>query len=296
MRYSKLIKNIQAYISLARLEKPIGVILLMLPCWWGIALATPPLTLPDPILLIVFAWGAFFLRGAGCTYNDYIDRNIDRQVARTAFRPLAAKTINTQNAFYFLLIQLFLGALTLCWLSPIAIVIALSSVVLVLLYPYMKRFTWWPQAFLGLTFNIGILVGYATIRKNLDMSAWLLYGAGLSWTIIYDTIYAHQDREDDALIGVKSTARLFGQHSKIILGFFAFLLIGLLGGTLYISNPPSSHLVWIVVAGFIVLAGLLGRNIWSVNIHHPLSCLRAFRFHRWIGLAIFLLIIGSKFW
>lgn len=291
-----MIKNLPVYVALARWDKPIGTILLMLPCWWGIALATPNFNYPDPFLLWVFAWGAFFMRSAGCTYNDYIDRDIDRQVIRTASRPLAAKTIQTKHAIYFLFIQLFLGSLTLYWLPPLAILIALLSLIFVLLYPFMKRFTWWPQAFLGLTFNIGILVGYATVQNNLDVSACLLYGVGICWTIIYDTLYAHQDKEDDALIGVKSTARLFGRHSKMILSLFAFLLIVLLGGSLYVNTPPTSHLIWLHIGGFIALASLLGGNIGGVNIHDPLSCLRAFRFHRWIGLAIFLLIAGSRFW
>ncbi len=287
-----MLNKLYFFIELGRWHKPIGIILLMLPCWWGVALATPTSQLPSPFLLLVFAWGAFWLRSAGCTYNDIIDRHIDRQVSRTKQRPIAAGHITVSQGYYFLAVQMILGSLALYWLSIPAIIISLSALVLVFMYPFMKRFTWWPQAFLGFTFNIGVLVGYSTVTNEISVASLLLYACGICWTIIYDTLYAHQDREDDALIGVKSTARLFGHLTKPVLYLFAGMQVVLL---IYVMITSAINMSITSITAIILTSALLFINIHKCDINKPLSCLNAFRFHRWIGLMIFVTLMISKY-
>ena len=196
------------YLRLARLDRLIGVWLLLLPCWWGLALAGAGVT--EMRLFILFAIGAVIMRAAGCTINDMADRKFDVQVARTATRPLASGEVSMARAGVFLALLLAAGLALLTAFNAMTFVLALAALPLVALYPFMKRITWCPQAFLGLTFNWGALLGWTALRGELESAALALYGGAALWTLGYDTIYAHQDKEDDALVGVRSTARLLG--------------------------------------------------------------------------------------
>src|SRR5262249_12147565 len=216
--------SLRPYCRLARLDRPIPIWFLLLPGWGSIARAAPAGGIPSIRLLILFAIGAVVMRGAGCTINDMADRDFDRRVVRTAGRPIASGAISMPRAVIFLALQLLLGLVILLQLSPLAITLGVASLALIVTYPFMKRVTYWPQAFLGLTFNWGALMGYAAATDRLDRAPLLLYAAGIAWTLVYDTIYAHQDKEDDALIGVRSTALKFGAASRRWLVFFAAVM------------------------------------------------------------------------
>ena len=191
------------YLRLIRIDRPIGTWLLLFPCWWSLSLAAASEgRLPDWRLALLFAAGAFIMRGAGCTFNDLADRDIDAKVARTAGRPIPSGQVSPRQAGLFLALQLLAGLLILLQLNGFTIWLGLASLALVFSYPFMKRITYWPQAWLGLTFNWGALMGWAAVTGGLGPAALLLYAAGIAWTLGYDTIYAHQDKEDDALIGV----------------------------------------------------------------------------------------------
>ena len=266
------------YALLARLDRPIGTWLLLIPCWWGLALA--PTTF-DLWLAFLFVIGAFAMRGAGCTINDLADRDFDRQVERTRNRPLASGRLNTRQALAFLALQLVIGALILTQLPPFAIIVALASIPLIVIYPFMKRITYWPQAFLGITFNWGILVGYSAMTGTIDAPALLLYAAGIFWTLGYDTIYAHQDKEDDALIGVKSTAlRLGSETQKWVWGFYAAMIL-LIGCTGLLAG-----LGWLFYPALLVPAFMLAHQAHTLDIDDIEGCLAGFRTHRFVGIAV----------
>jgi len=201
-------EGLRPYLRLARLDRPIGTWLLLLPCWWATAMAAPGW--PDPWFLGLFAVGALVMRGAGCTVNDIADREFDKKVARTAGRPIASGQVSVAQALAFLALQLGIGLAVLLQFNGYTVILGVSSLALVAIYPFAKRVTYWPQFVLGLTFNWGALVGWAAVTGGLEAPAVLLYAAGILWTMGYDTIYAHQDKEDDVLIGVKSTALKFG--------------------------------------------------------------------------------------
>ena len=277
------------YGRLARLDRPIGTWLLVFPCWWAIALAAPSGGWPSLWLLILFGFGAVVMRGAGCTFNDIVDRNIDRQVARTAGRPIASGDIGLVPAIVFLAIQLLIGFFILLLLRPFAVGLGIGSLLLVATYPFMKRVTYWPQAFLGLTFNWGALMGYAAATGEISLPAVTLYGAGIAWTMVYDTIYAHQDKEDDALIGVRSTALKFGGRTKRWLALFAVAMLALLALTILLAG--LGRIAWLAVAGaaFHLLWQILG-----VDIDNPGDCLNKFRTNRWLGWIIFAGILAGR--
>ncbi len=248
--------GLRPYASLARWDRPIGWWLLMWPCWWSAALAAIAAGHPLPNLwhLALFMIGAIAMRGAGCTYNDIVDRDIDANVARTKMRPIPSGAISVRNAKIFMVAQSLVGLIVLLQFNPFAILVGLCSLLVVAIYPFMKRITSWPQAVLGLAFSWGALMGWAGAFGSLAAPAFLLYVGGIAWTIAYDTIYAHQDREDDAIIGVKSTARLFAHNTKFWISvFFAaalglFLAAGLTAGAgwpfvLFIA-APAGHAVW----------------------------------------------------
>ncbi len=275
------------YLRLARADRPIGTWLLMWPCWWGLALASSTVgaSWPDPILLGLFALGAFIMRGAGCTYNDIIDRDIDAQVARTAARPIASGQVSVTRAWVFVGALCFLGLIILLTLNAFTILLGVASLGLIAIYPFMKRLTYWPQIFLGLAFNWGALMGWAAVTGALTLTPLLLYGAGIAWTLGYDTIYAHQDKDDDALVGVKSTALKFGQNTKSWLwGFYGltFFLLALAGN--------ATGLAW---PFFVVLSFAGGHLVWQIktlDINAPDNCLTLFRSNRDFGALIFLAI------
>ncbi len=249
---------------------------MLFPGWWGIALAAP--RWPDLRLMALFALGAVVMRGAGCTLNDVADRHYDGQVARTRLRPLPSGAVTARQAVGFLLLQLGIGAAVLFSLNRISVLLGIAVLGLIGSYPFMKRITYWPQVFLGLNFNWGALVGWTAAAGTLGRPALLLYLGGIFWTIGYDTIYAHQDKEDDALIGVKSSALALGQHTRPWLFVFyaaAVLLWGLAG--------------WVVGLGGWFWAGLAAATVqllWQaagVNIDQPADCLAKFRSNRSVG-------------
>lgn len=270
--------SLRPYCRLARLDRPIGTWLLLFPCWWSIALGAPAGGIPSIRLLVLFAIGALVMRGAGCTINDMADRDFDRRVARTASRPIASGAISMRRAFVFLGLQLLLGVVILLQLSPLAIVLGVASLALIVTYPFMKRVTYWPQAFLGLTFNWGALMGYAAATDRLDPGPLLLYAAGIAWTLVYDTIYAHQDKEDDVLIGVRSTALKFGAASRRWLVFFAAIMLLLLAAMMIVAD--------LGLFGWLALAGAAAHLAWqiaTVDFDDPADCKGKFRANRWVG-------------
>jgi 4-hydroxybenzoate polyprenyltransferase len=276
-------RTIRPYIRLARLDRPIGSWLLLFPCWWAIALASPdPLTPEFATLFILFGIGAVTMRGAGCTYNDICDRDFDAQVARTRDRPLPAGEVTVVQAGLFMAVLLAIGFAVLISFNHFAIGVGVASLVLVFTYPLMKRVTFWPQFFLGLAFNWGALLGWAAVRSEIALPAILLYVAGIFWTLGYDTIYAHQDRPDDPAAGIKSTARRLGLGSKPWLyGFYAatIFFLGLTGHMIGLGWP-----FW---AGLGLGALQLAWQVADVDIDDPPDCLAKFKSNRLFGWLIF---------
>ena len=205
------------YLRLSRFDRPIGSWLLLMPCWWSAALAAGIARDVSqlPLVIVLFFIGAFVMRGAGCAWNDITDRDLDARVERTRSRPLPAGQISVAQAFAFLVLQALIGLAVLLQFNRFAILTGIASLVIVAVYPFMKRITWWPQVVLGLAFSWGALMGFAVTLGRIDLTALVLYAGSIAWVIGYDTIYAHQDTEDDALIGIKSTARLFGARTHL---------------------------------------------------------------------------------
>ena len=284
------------YLRLSRADRPVGTWLLLIPCLWAIALAAAA----DPAgpgradiwLVASSAVGAFLMRGAGCTWNDLTDRDIDAAVARTRSRPLPSGQVTAQQALVWAIVQSLLAACILFTYNATAILLGVASLGLVAIYPFAKRFTWWPQIFLGLAVNWGALLLWAAHQGSLGWPPLLLYGAGIAWTLFYDTIYAHQDREDDALIGVKSTARLFGDHSRPWLQGFLVLSVLLMAAAILAALLPLGRPLQLAVA----LGGVWGfgwHMAWQLarlDTDDPARCLMLFRSNRDAGLiaALFL--------
>ena len=274
--------RLRPYAELARLDRPIGGWLLFWPCLWGLALAAAPQNIYPPLHLIgLFLVGAFVMRGAGCTFNDIADRHIDAQVARTAGRPLPSGRVSVMAAWGFLLAQALVGLVVLLQFNVTTIFIGVLSLVLVAIYPFMKRITYWPQLFLGLAFNWGALVGYTSLTGQLHLPAGALYAAGIFWTLGYDTIYAHQDREDDELVGVKSSALKLGENTRVaVLIFYAASLACLaLAG----ARGGVGLLFW---AGLAIAAWQLAMQVYRLDIDDPARCLRIFKSNRDAGFVI----------
>ena len=282
--------SIRPYLRLARADRPIGSWLLLLPCWWsaGLAAIAAGHPYPDPWHLALFFVGAFVMRGAGCTWNDILDRDLDARVARTRSRPIPSGQVSVTAAAAFLAVQALIGLLVLLQFNRFTILVGIASLGIVAVYPLMKRVVWWPQIVLGLAFSWGALMGFAALFGRLDAAAFLLYAGSIAWVIGYDTIYAHQDREDDALIGVKSTARLFGARTRpVLLGFYALavLLIGLAG--VAVETGP------VFVLGCILFGAHLGWQIDRLDIDDPDQCLRLFKSNRDAGLILFAAMVGD---
>lgn len=278
----------QDYALLARLDRPIGTWLLLIPCWWGLTFGDWPFRFD---LAILFAIGAVAMRGAGCTINDLADRKFDAQVERTRNRPLASGRLSVTQALIFLALQLAIGLVVLLLIPRAAQIVALASVPLIVIYPFMKRITYWPQAFLGITFNWGVLVGCAAVTGTVTWPALCLYLAGIAWTLGYDTIYAHQDKEDDLLVGVKSSALRLGSSTlKALWGFYATTMV-LIAGAMLASGidafwlvlliAPTAHLVW---------------QIRTLDIDGRANCLERFRSNRTAGLLILLVLAIGQFY
>jgi 4-hydroxybenzoate polyprenyltransferase len=277
------------YLRLSRADRPIGTWLLLLPCWWTIFLAAAAggggLTAHELWLFVGSSLGAFLMRGAGCTWNDITDRDIDGRVARTRSRPIPSGQVSVKQALVWLVAQALVAFLILLTFNFNAILLGIASLATVAIYPFAKRFTWWPQVFLGLAFNWGALLLWTAQSGSLGWPAVLLYLAGISWTLFYDTIYAHQDREDDALIGVKSTARLFAENTKLWLRGFLVGTVGLMGLAALTALSEAS-----VLALVLALAGIWGMGwhmLWQLqhlDIDDTATCLRLFRSNRDTGL------------
>lgn len=275
------------YLRLSRADRPIGTWLLFAPCLWGIGLAAMEGGFRpwDIWLVISCGVGAFLMRGAGCTWNDLADVEFDAAVARTRSRPLPSGQVSKRHAMLWMVVQAGIAALILFSYNWLAIGLGIASLALVAIYPFAKRFTWWPQVFLGLAFNWGALLAYAAHTGEVTISAVMLYGAGMAWTLYYDTIYAHQDREDDALIGVKSTARLFGANTRPWLWGFA-ALAALLAALAILLSGAGSLPKTIALAGALAFGAHMLRQMQSLDLDSPASCLRIFRANRDTGLIL----------
>jgi 4-hydroxybenzoate polyprenyltransferase len=272
------------YLRLSRLDRPIGSWLLLMPCWWSSALAAG--VAHDlsqlPLILALFFVGAFVMRGAGCTWNDITDRNLDALVERTRSRPIPAGQVSVPQAAAFLVVQALIGLAVLLQFNRTAVVTGIASLVIVAVYPFMKRIIWWPQIVLGLAFSWGALMGFAVTLGRIDATALTLYAGSIAWVIGYDTIYAHQDSEDDALIGIKSTALLFGARTQAALMAFYGLAVVLIGAALALDGARWP--AWIGLAAF---AGHLAWQIGRLEIGDPGLCLRIFKSNRDAGLLLF---------
>ena len=271
------------YLRLARLDRPIGSWLLLMPCWGSVGLAAIHARSQVNLWhLVLFFVGAFAMRGAGCTWNDIVDRDLDTRVERTRSRPIPAGQVTVAAAAGFLLLQALVGLVVLLQFNRFTVYIGFLSLAVVAVYPFMKRITYWPQIVLGLAFSWGALMGWPATFGRLDLPAFLLYAGAISWVIGYDTIYAHQDREDDALIGIKSTALLFGERTKSMLALFYALVVALIalagwragGGVVFALGLGAfaAHLAW---------------QIMRLDIHDPVLCLVVFKSNRDAGLILF---------
>ena len=281
------------WLRLSRADRPIGTWLLLIPCYWAIALAavSDGWGWIDLWLVPACTIGAFLMRGAGCTWNDYTDRHFDGEVARTASRPIPSGQVTPTGALVWMVIQALLAALILFTFNWVAIVLGVLSLAIVCVYPFAKRFTWWPQVFLGLAFNWGALLLWAAKTGGLGVAPVALYLAGIAWTLHYDTIYAHQDREDDALIGVKSTARLFGEDTATMLWRFT-AITGVFAASAVLAAGGGFF-------GLLGLAAMIGHMIWQIrtlDIDDPDRCLTLFWSNRWAGMAFLAgLVLDSLF-
>ncbi len=289
------------YVRLARLDRPIGAWLLLWPCWWSLALAATAalpegsawsgLGLPDPALLALFALGAVAMRGTGCVYNDIVDRDLDARVARTRSRPIPSGQVSVTEAAVFMTVLGLVGLGVLLSFNGFAVWLGLAALPLVAVYPFAKRVTDWPQALLGLAFNWGALLGWAAATGGLGWTPLVLYGAGVTWTLGYDTIYALQDKEDDALIGVRSTALLLGARARLgVAGFYAVALVMLaLAGAL-------AGLGWPFYAVLLAATAQLGWQTATLDSDDAANCLHRFRSNKHFGWLVFAGIVLGQVW
>lgn len=292
---------LKPYLKLGRFDRPIGYWLLLWPCWWSLALASREQPTgwqfsvaggngwPDPLLLLLFYIGAISMRAVGCTYNDIVDRDIDALVKRTALRPLASGQISLPQSIFFMVIMALIGLAVLLTFNGFAIVLGLGSLGIIAIYPHMKRITYFPQIFLGLAFNWGALLGWAVLTGKLAPAAVVLYIAGVAWTLGYDTIYAHQDKEDDLIIGVKSMAIKLGEHTRPCLAvFYAVTTVGILVAGWLIEAQ------WIF---YVCLIAVISHFVWQVikvDFDSSEDCLAKFRSNHMLGGLVFVAIISGN--
>ncbi len=278
--------KLMPYVQLMRLDRPIGTWLLYWPCVFGLVLGAAAESRPfgawrDILYVVLLGIGAIVMRGAGCTYNDIVDRDFDGAVARTKGRPIPSGAVSVRNAWLFTAGQCLVGLVVLLCLNRMAILLGIASLALVAAYPFMKRITWWPQAWLGLTFNWGAVLGFAAVTGTVDIGDLYLYAGLFFWTLGYDTIYAHQDKDDDALIGVKSTARLLGAKTRQwILGFYAVAF------TLILAAGFTEHTGWPFVFLLLVAGGHMMWQVRELEIDNSAKCLKLFRANRETGALI----------
>jgi 4-hydroxybenzoate polyprenyltransferase len=275
---------LRPYLRLARLDRPIGSWLLLIPCWWSSALAAVAAHAWAPSLthIVLFFIGAFAMRGAGCTWNDIVDRNLDAAVERTRSRPIPSGQVSATQAALFLVLLALIGLAVLITFNRFTIALGIASLAIVAVYPFMKRITYWPQIVLGLAFSWGALMGWAAAFGSLALPPLLLYAGSIAWVIGYDTIYAHQDREDDALIGIKSTALLFGERTKPMLFVFYALAVILLGAAGFFAGGGV-----VFALGLCVFAAHLMWQIVRLDIADSDNCLAVFKTDRDAGLILF---------
>jgi len=276
------------FASLARIDRPIGAWLLFWPCAWSVALAGMGSNGVE--LILWFGLGAFAMRSAGCVWNDIVDRDLDRQVERTRLRPLASGRVSLKAALAWLVALCLVGLLVLLQLSRTAQIVALGSLLLVAAYPFMKRITWWPQAWLGLVFSWGALVGWPAVRGTVDLPALLLWAGGVFWVIGYDTIYALQDKEDDALVGVKSSARAMGDHVRGGVAIMYLLALALWSAAIWQVRPDL-----LALAAVAPMALHLLWQVATLRIGDNDDALAKFRSNRFAGMLMFLacLVVGT---
>jgi 4-hydroxybenzoate polyprenyltransferase len=271
------------YLRLARLDRPIGAWLLLMPCWWSLGLAGMRIDeRPSLWHVVLFFIGAFAMRGAGCTWNDLVDRNLDGLVERTRSRPIPSGQVTVAQATIFMVAQALLGLLVLLQFNRFTVMCGVASLIVVAIYPFMKRITYWPQVTLGLAFSWGALMGWPATFGRLDWPAIILYAGSISWVIGYDTIYAHQDREDDALIGIKSTAILFGRDTEQMMIVFYALAVALIG----IAGAMAGGGLIFALA-LVAFALHLAWQIARLDIDDPALCLKLFKSNRDAGLILF---------
>ena len=271
------------YLRLARLDRPIGSWLLLMPCWWSVGLAGMRTeTFPSLWTIALFFSGAFAMRGAGCTWNDLVDRNLDGLVERTRSRPIPSGQVTVAQATAFMVAQALVGFLVLIQFNRFTVFAGLTSLLVVVIYPFMKRITYWPQIFLGLAFSWGALMGWPAAFGRLDAPALVLYAGSISWVIGYDTIYAHQDREDDLLIGIKSTALLFGENTQPMLASFYAAAVVLIGTAGLMAGGGL-----IFMLGLIAFAAHLAWQVMRLDINDSAHCLKLFKSNRDAGLILF---------
>ena len=278
------------YLRLARFDRPVGAWLLLFPCWWSLALAELALgrPYPNPWYVVLFAIGAFVMRGAGCTYNDIIDRGYDAGVARTRNRPIPSGQVSVAAAKVFMVVLSLLGLLVLIQFNRFTILLGIASLALIAVYPFMKRYTYWPQVVLGLTFKWGALMGWAAVTGSLEMPALLLYAGSVLWTIGYDTIYAHQDKEDDQALGLKSSALRLGASTQ------AWLVVFYGGAVVFwaaASVLAGAHVI--VAAGLAVVAVQLAWQVATLDIGDPGNCLQRFRSNCLVGWIFFAALVAE---
>jgi 4-hydroxybenzoate polyprenyltransferase len=284
---------LKPYARLARWDRPIGFWLLFWPCTWGLALAA--VEVPERgfgwVSAILMLVGSVLMRGAGCTFNDIVDRDIDMKVARTRLRPIPSGQVTAQNALIFLVGQALLGAVILFQFNRFTVWAGVFSLVLVAIYPFMKRITWWPQFFLGLAFSYGALVGWTSETGGLSWAPILLYLGTIAWVIGYDTIYALQDVEDDALVGVKSTARLFGENVKLAVSvlYVAAMVLWLMG----VLSAGGGFIACVLM---LVPAGLLAWQVYTLDAEAPENPLVRFKLNHYVGIALTLALLAEWAW
>lgn len=287
------------YLRLSRADRPVGTWLLLLPCWWGALLAASmagEMTLRTVWVLIGCAAGAWLMRGAGCTWNDITDRDFDAAVARTKSRPIPSGQVTTRQAAMWMVLQCLIAFGILISFGTLAIILGIASLIPVAIYPFAKRFTWWPQVFLGIAFNWGALLAYAAVAGELSAAPVFLYLSGIAWTLFYDTIYAHQDKDDDAMIGVKSTARLFGTNTAVWLKRFLIISVILFAGAVIEALIGGSMLSLMIALGAAWAMGWhMTWQLSKLDIDDPDNCLMLFRANRDTGLLAALFLAISVF-
>ncbi|MGD9650047.1 MAG: 4-hydroxybenzoate octaprenyltransferase [Dongiaceae bacterium] len=288
--------KIKAFSQLIRLPRQIGTWLLLIPCWWGVLLAFAQNPSAYSLELVgkymaLFAIGAFLMRSSGCAFNDWVDKDLDGKVERTQNRPLAARALSSGEAWGAMAVLAALALIILLQFNPFTIALGILSLPLVFIYPFMKRISWWPQAFLGLVFNWGALMGYAALTGELSATTLPLYAAGIAWTLGYDTIYAHQDKKDDLLIGIRSSALRLGARTKPFLFLIYSLVIVLLAAVFYLSGfSPLAYL------GLLPAAAHFWRQARQIDIENPASCAKFFSTNREAGLLIAAAIAFAPLW